>query len=190
MSDQMGNPNLKETASSSETEVAAHMEALYRAHHALVFRAAYRTTGSASDAEDVLQTVFLRLLRRPDTLLAVDGAEGYLHRAAVNASLDVLRARRRVSDANPDGEDTRYAPDRLHYSEEIRQWLREAVSRLNRMEAEVVVLRFFEGKPNHEIAELLGTTAGTVAVALHRARKRLQREFEAITRWPPQKSAL
>jgi len=37
---------------------------LFRVHHGLVFRTAYRITGNAGDAEDVLQTVFLRLLRR------------------------------------------------------------------------------------------------------------------------------
>ena len=42
----------------------AQLERLYREHHARVFRAAYRVTGDATDAEDVLQTVFLRLARR------------------------------------------------------------------------------------------------------------------------------
>jgi DNA-directed RNA polymerase specialized sigma24 family protein len=43
---------------------AADLERAFREHHALVFRAAYRVTGNAGDAEDVLQTVFLRLLKR------------------------------------------------------------------------------------------------------------------------------
>ena len=40
------------------------LESAYQAHHAMVYRTAYRVTGNPSDAEDVLQTVFLRLMKR------------------------------------------------------------------------------------------------------------------------------
>jgi RNA polymerase sigma-70 factor (ECF subfamily) len=63
---------------------------LFDEHHGVVFRAAYRVTGNAADAEDVLQTVFLRLAARPD-LSAITPA--YLSRAGVNAGLDLVRAR-------------------------------------------------------------------------------------------------
>src|SRR5215208_406271 len=72
------------------------LEAAFRRHHEAVFRAAYRITGNPMDAEDVLQTVFTRLLRREEGEgLDPEGAGSYLHRAAVNAALDLLRARRR-----------------------------------------------------------------------------------------------
>src|SRR3954451_7209443 len=48
------------------------IERAFRAHHDRVFRAAYRVTGNISDAEDVLQTVFLRLLRHGHTFTGVD----------------------------------------------------------------------------------------------------------------------
>jgi DNA-directed RNA polymerase specialized sigma24 family protein len=41
-------------------------ERLFREHHAFVYRTAYSVTGARHDAEDVLQTIFLRLLRRWD----------------------------------------------------------------------------------------------------------------------------
>ena len=67
------------------------LEELFLAHKDRVFRAAYRVTGSASDAEDVLQTVFLRLMRHtPGAEISNPGS--YLHRSAVNAALDLLRA--------------------------------------------------------------------------------------------------
>src|SRR5947209_1798111 len=69
------------------------IERIFRDHHGLVFRAAYRITGNPSDAEDVLQTVFLRLLRRDGEAEAVGNMPGYLHRAAVNSALDLMRAR-------------------------------------------------------------------------------------------------
>src|ERR1017187_9215159 len=65
------------------------LDLIFREHHSTVFRAAYRVTGNASDAEDVLQTVFMRLLRRPPEAEAVGNMEGYLRRAAVNATLDL-----------------------------------------------------------------------------------------------------
>ena len=58
-----------------------------------MFRAAYRVTGNAGDAEDVLQTVFMRLLRRHSDAEAVGNMEAYLRRAAVNAALDLIRSR-------------------------------------------------------------------------------------------------
>ncbi len=76
------------------------VERLFRAHHALVLRAAYRITGNLTDAEDVLQTVFLRLIGRDGAAPQVEKSESYLRRAAVNAALDVVRARR-VADSAP-----------------------------------------------------------------------------------------
>src|SRR6185369_9253178 len=71
------------------------IEVLFREHHEHIFRAAYRVTGSAVDAEDVLQTVFLRLVRRKEKVDLSPSPGSYFHRAAVNASLDLLRSRTR-----------------------------------------------------------------------------------------------
>jgi RNA polymerase sigma factor (sigma-70 family) len=89
-----------QSTAAAETDAAPQapppLEALFRDHHERVFHAAYRITGDAGDAEDVLQSVFLRLLRRaPEVVGATAGP--YLHRAAVNAALDLLRGRRRAS---------------------------------------------------------------------------------------------
>jgi RNA polymerase sigma-70 factor (ECF subfamily) len=150
-----------------------------------VFRAAYRVTGNASDAEDVLQTVFMRLLRRPPDAEAVGNMEGYLRRAAVNAALDLIRSRQAaphvpLEDVAPLLPETvSLAPDRLYRSTEIRHWLREAVSRLSPRAAEMFALRFFEGRANPEIAQALGTTTASVAVTLSRTRERIQQEFRS-----------
>ena len=66
---------------------------LFEEYHGLIFRTAYRLTGSAADAEDVLQTIFLRLVRR-DAETVPNQAESYFRRAAVNASLDLIRNRK------------------------------------------------------------------------------------------------
>ena len=73
---------------------AGELERLFREHHGQVFRAAYRITGSVTDAEDVLQTIFLRLASNAGTPDLAPSPAGYLHRAAVNAALDLVRSRR------------------------------------------------------------------------------------------------
>lgn len=60
------------------------LETLFQAHHDRVFRTAHRITGSAADAEDVLQTIFLRLLKSEDTLDLSPNPEAYLSRAAID----------------------------------------------------------------------------------------------------------
>ena len=57
--------------------------------------------------------------------------------------------------------------------------LRIAMARLNPRIAEMFTMRFFEGKDNPEIAKLMNTTPGTVAVTLSRTRDRLQKEYQA-----------
>lgn len=158
---------------------------VFREHHSTVFRAAYRVTGNSSDAEDVLQTVFMRLLRRPPGAETVGNMEGYLRRAAVNAALDLIRSRQAAPHVPLDdvapllSENASLAPDRLQRSTEIRHWLRQAVARLSPRAAEMFALRFFEDRDNPEIAQILGTTPASVAVTLSRTRDRIQQEFKS-----------
>ncbi len=135
----------------------------------MVFRTAYRITGNAADAEDVLQTVFLRMVRR-DTA-EIDNPESYLRRSAVNASLDVVRARVGHEELEPERMTARAD------SGELRDSLRKALAKLPERHAEMFVMRFFEGHTNPEIAKLLGISAVVVAVTLHRTRRRLQKEM-------------
>src|SRR5262245_38568374 len=113
------------------------LEKVFREHYAMVFRAAYRITGNPSDAEDVLQTVFLRLCRREAGAEPVDHLAGYLHRAAVNAALDLMRSRQNVRNVPLDdlepvlAEPAYRSPDRQQTASETRQWLRGTLARLN-----------------------------------------------------------
>jgi len=56
-----------------------------------------------------------------------------------------------------------------------QDWLREALGELSPRAAEIFVLKHVEGYDNAEIAEMLGTSRGTVAVLLFRARVRLKK---------------
>jgi RNA polymerase sigma-70 factor (ECF subfamily) len=162
---------------------AIGLEDVFRAHHGRVFRAAYRITGDPHDAEDVLQTVFLRLMRQGGPAGTIGNLETYLHRAAVNAALDLVRARRNwqkvpLEDIEPVlRDDRRLEPDRRQSAGELRSLLRKAITRLSPRAAEMFTLRYFEGFDNPEIARMLGTSVTNVAVTLHRTRGQLQMEL-------------
>src|SRR5438128_2315487 len=129
----------------------SNLERLFREHHERVFHTAHRVTGSAEDAEDILQTVFLRLARTKEenALQWADNPEAYLSRAAINASLDLLRKRKRSKSV---------AMDDVEYSA-------------------MFALRYFEGFDNGEIAQIMGTSPLVVGVTLHRARARLRKDI-------------
>jgi len=153
------------------------LEQLFRDHHALVFRSAYRITGNASDAEDVLQTVFLRLAGRDPSALPVENQDSYLRRAAINAALDIARRRERSREESPDILPDRGQPEPDR--QELRDCLRQALARLAPREAEVFSLRFLEGYSNTEISQMLELSRVSVAVIIHRARRRLQQEIRS-----------
>jgi RNA polymerase sigma-70 factor (ECF subfamily) len=155
------------------------LERAFRVHHGLVFRTAYRITGNAGDAEDVLQTVFLRLLRRGRNADPVENAESYLRRAAINAALDVIRSRQ-TDQTVPLPEDSsglmQTNPMRADVSG-LRLALTRAMAQLRPRPAEIFALRFIEGLSNRQIAQTLGISQVLVAVIVHRTRQQLRREL-------------
>ena len=154
----------------------ADLEQLFRNHHRLVFRTAYRITGNAGDAEDVLQTIFLRLAGRAPSAPPLEKPEHYLRRAAVNAALDVMRSRR-AEDMAPVSDLPPQDPTAPGVRSELHECLRRALARLTPEAAEVFALRFLEGHSNREIAQMLGASQVWVAVTVYRARQRLQGEI-------------
>ena len=155
---------------------------LFRDHHKAIFRIAYRITGSRSDAEDVLQTIFLRLT--PNRRDLSPNPEGYLHRAAVNASLDLIRRRTRANfvaldiiDFNQSPKLSIQSPEDDLADVELRELIRHAVVKLEGRAATAFALRYFEGYDNARIGQILGTSQMVVAVTLHRARTRLRKEI-------------
>lgn len=149
--------------------IPSELESAFRAHHGMVFRTAYRITGNAADAEDVLQVVFLRLLRRNASAEGLDNQESYLRRAAINASLDVIRSRR--ADRSVELTDDVAQND----TAELRQALGRAMAELDPRRAEIFALRFLEGFTNPEIAQMLGISQVLVAVLVHRTRQQLRK---------------
>ena len=154
---------------------------IYSEQHDRLFRAAYRITGSSIDAEDVIQTVFLRLASKSDAAENAENLSAYLYRAAINAALDLLRAKREGKLVALEAVDQRL-PDVSEPSHDdlaLRTWLRAALARLSPRWAEMFVLKHVEGRDNGEIARLCGTSQAVVAVTLFRARSRLKTELDA-----------
>ena len=159
------------------------LAALFQEHSGRVLAAAYRVTGSRQDAEDALQTVFLRLTSRWEEIGLSDTPAAYLRRAAVNAAIDLLRSRAAagavpIDDMGQEPPDKHgVSPERWHRDREFRRRLRQALLCLTDRNAQVFCLRYFEDLTNKEIAKALGLSQTRVAVILHRARKRLQPEL-------------
>lgn len=163
-------------AEDSAIAIPDELDQAFRAHHGLVFRTAYRITGNAADAEDVLQTVFLRLASHTASSQGIQNRESYLRRAAINAALDVLRARQ--SDRTVELLDMPGAPAH-NETADLRRALGQALGKLESRSAEVFTLRFLEGFTNPQIARMLGISQVLVAVIVHRTRRQLRKELGA-----------
>jgi RNA polymerase sigma-70 factor (ECF subfamily) len=174
-------------ATTNVTGANAHLDdlgMLFSEHYKGMFRVAYRITGSQSDAEDVLQTVFVRLTPGWDERDLAPNPRAFLYRAAINASLDVVRRRIRANsipldliDFDQSAKFSTPTPADDHADNELRELVREAVAKLEGRAATAFALRYYEGYDNARIAEVLGTSAMVVAVTLHRARTRLRKEI-------------
>ena len=167
------------------TQAVTQLEEIFRAHQVCVLRAAYRVTGSMADAEDVSQSVFLRLARGTFDSGRISNMESYLRRSAVNAALDLIRSKGDrevvpVETANQEQSISSVSPERAVSSLEIKNWLRQQLATLNPRAAEMFALRYLEGLDNPEIARTMGTSQAVVAVTLHRTRARLRKGFHAF----------
>lgn len=171
----LASPQIVEPIEMTPTPVLAGFAGLYERHYEAVFHAALRITGRPADAEDVLQTVFLRVLSQGEQDEASGRPAAYFRRAAVNAAVDLLR--RRAVRA-----ETAYDDAAPHAAVEsgllLKEQLRRAIATLDSEDATLFVLRYVEGLSNQELADMFELEKNNVAVRLHRIRMRLQSEME------------
>src|SRR5689334_16144775 len=159
--------------SAVETEDIA---ALARQYGPTVFRAAWRVLGTRSAAEDVQQQLFLRLLESPPR--AVQSWPAFLTASATRLAIDALRRQHRWRLLAPlwksadDPEDT--PADDAERAESAR-FLRRALARLNPRDASCFVMRHFHDLTPAAIGAALGMSENHVSVAVHRARKALEK---------------
>ncbi|HWR14638.1 MAG TPA: RNA polymerase sigma factor [Terriglobales bacterium] len=166
------------------TQASMMLEQLFWNHHKRVLRAAYRITGNMADAEDVVQSVFIRLASAGQD--QIENAESYLYRAAINGALDVIRRRKGEMELESASElasvSPHFSPERQLNRQELQSWLRKALAGLSPVAAEMFVLRFIEEKDNGEIARIVGTSRAVVAVRLHQVRAKLKKDFQRFMR--------
>lgn len=143
-------------------------EALARRYGPAVFRLAYARTGSRADAEDVMQEVFLRLLRARPEFSSEEHAKAWLLHVAANCANDLFRAPwRRREEPLAEGLSAPEEPE--------RGGVVEAVLALPPKYRAAVHLYYYEELSVEEIAEILGRRPGTVKSRLSRARALLRR---------------
>ena len=168
-------PQMVEPIELTSAPGLAGFAGLYEQHYEIVFRAALRVTGRPADAEDVLQSVFLRVLSQSEQDDLRQRPAAYFRRAAVNAGVDLLR--RRAVRA-----ETVYDEGAPHAAVEsgllLKEQLRRAIAHLERDDAALFLLRYVEGLSNQELADLFELEKNNIAVRLHRIRLRLQAEID------------
>ncbi|HET9216328.1 MAG TPA: sigma-70 family RNA polymerase sigma factor [Terriglobia bacterium] len=167
-----------------QRNLAPEFEKVFREHHAFVYRTAYGVTGRVEDADDVVQTVFLRLLRREFPPDLTRNPRAYLYRAAFNAAVSVLRARRRNAFENVEEVETPATPPMPGVDEDTCRELYDAIAELRPTSAQILILRYVHDYDLVEIAKTLGTTRGSVAVSLFRSRARLKKKIREMRAKP------
>ncbi|TYB55036.1 SigE family RNA polymerase sigma factor [Nonomuraea sp. PA05] len=144
--------------------VAGHQQAL--------MRTAYLLTGDPHLAEDLLQSVLLKVLRRWSGLSRVEHPEAYARKALVNQYISWRRMRRTTAELS-----SAAPPERPYSSEDstlVRVVMRQALLRLPPRQRAVIVLRYYEDRTERETAELLSCSVGTVKSQAHYALAKLR----------------
>jgi len=170
------------------TDALSEISALATEHSALLFRVAFSILRNASDAEDVVQETFLRVLKHRSKLAAVENHRVWLVRIAWNLALDRKRRLRSMPLHEEAGE---ILSNRANgeASTETSLGAAEGCARILRMmdtlprkEREVLRLSAMEELGTPEIAAILQTTESSVRSRLFRARRQLRERLDAEER--------
>ena len=138
-----------------------------------MFRLACSILGRSDEAQDMMQDVAERILRRQESLEDVRNIDSFLARAVRNACIDRIRRRKETTPKIPDVPDEKN-PDRWN----DRQIVHKALSKLPERQRLVVHLKDIEGYSNKELADILETDETNVRTILSRGRKALREIIE------------
>ena len=157
---------------------------LFERHHLALFDFLSRVTGSRTAAEDLVQDVFLRVLKYRATYRDGGRFETWLYRIARNARADYFRTRPPVE---PFGDNALELPEpspgpvvRLE-ADRDRATLRRALMLLRDDKRELLLLARYHGMRHEQIADLLDIEVGTVKVRIHRAVRELRDIFSQLS---------
>ncbi|HEY7324498.1 MAG TPA: sigma-70 family RNA polymerase sigma factor [Streptosporangiaceae bacterium] len=165
-----GTPSDAAAAAPLSPEAAADVIAgLFRAYAVDLVRLAVLLVGDQATAEDVVQDVFARLQRSPGRLSDLDQPVPYLRTAVVNSCRSVHRSRRRARLVRVQHEPPVWSAEAAALAGEDRRMVLAAVARLAGRQREVLVLRYYAGLTDQEIAASLQVSRGTVSSTISRA---------------------
>lgn len=129
--------------------------------------------GSRHDAEDVLQAVFVRIVRKRRHVARAGCLDAYVHQMARNEAISFLRRRRRPS-AELDAEPWLLPVATDDRTDELVEEVQTALARLPRKQREIVVLKVYRDKTFREIARILDVSLNTVASRYRYALEKLR----------------
>src|SRR5262245_32309140 len=164
--------------------------ALVERHSRSVFNLALRVTGSRQDAEDVVQETFLKAYRQLDRFESRASFGTWVHRIALNCSVDLLRSRpsrEQATDSDVLDEMSRPAsslqprsmtPERLMASTQVSDCVEATMARLSPLERAAFVLRHFEGRSIDEISRTLHIREGAAKHSIFRAVRKMRAALE------------
>jgi RNA polymerase sigma-70 factor, ECF subfamily len=177
----------------------ASYEHVVRTYGGRLLAVARRVLRSEEDARDCVQEAFVQAFRGIQRFEERSSLGSWLHRIVVNAALMKIRSREQrredsLEELMPqfDAEDLRAEPEALSTplealleSSQVRQLVHRSIDRLPDGYRYVLIARDIEGYNIEETAALLGLTAGTVKVRLHRARAALKALLAPIMKEQP-----
>jgi len=156
---------------------------LFDRHHVPLLNFFHRMTGSRAVSEDLVQEVFVRIMRYRDNFRGDGGGfVPWMYCLARSVRIDhARRAARHDHDPLPEKEPAAEGPSALDRIERDQsgEILRRCLLQLPEDKREVLVLRCYHLKKFSEIAEVLGCTVGTAKVRAHRAIRELRRMYES-----------
>ena len=153
---------------------------LFERHHQRLFHFFLRLARSRSAAEDLVQEVFVRMLKYRHTFHSESDFVPWMFTLARNAATDSYRARPKELPENPDApEPSADLPHPIAGLERAEQEakLRRALGRLSSANRELLLMARFSELKYDQIAGLLGISEGAVKVRVHRAMKELKEAF-------------
>jgi RNA polymerase sigma-70 factor (sigma-E family) len=159
-------------------EAPLTLEDLYRQHRTRLVRLAILLVDEAATAEDVVQEAFTGLHRHWSGLRDEAAALGYLRTAVVNGSRSVLRRRKTARGYVPPHQANARSAESLAMLTTEHQAVVVALGQLPPRQREVLVLRYYGGMSEAEIAAATGVSRGTVKSSASRALDALQRILE------------
>jgi RNA polymerase sigma-70 factor (ECF subfamily) len=158
---------------------------LFERHHRRLYQFFLKLARDRSVAEDLVQEVFVRVLKYRHTWRDEAEFVPWMFALARNAAVDLFRSRTRDSkrDAAAAPETTTLAPPAVERLEELERakQLRAALDLLAPDKREVLLLARFGELKHDRIAALLGISPGAVRVRLHRALKELREAYRQVT---------